>query len=103
MSKPKSCPSSIADLESQLQDKTQELATVYSSMAAIQKSLKAKDMMIRYLIDTLEMTEAMSTEAATQKRIRKSLERIGYWPKQTKPTPNGTRRTNAGSSTAPRV
>lgn len=79
MSKPKTCPSSIADIESQLEESNIQLRQMTSQVYTQIKEQKRLSKITAGLIEFLEYEEAYTTDKKTQTRIRKKLKQLKVW------------------------
>ena len=75
----KSCPSSVADLESQIEELERKNRELVHAIFVQQRDQKKSAKLIKQLTEFLEYEEAMTVDTRTQKKISNLLKKLGVW------------------------
>lgn len=75
----KSCPSSVADLESQIEELERKNRELVQAVFAQQRDQKKTAKLIKEFTEFLEYEEAMTVDTRTQKRISTLLKKHNIW------------------------
>lgn len=73
------CPTSVADLESHIEELTQQNKSLIHAIFVQQRDQKRQDKAVKDIVEFLEYEEGLTKDPATQKRITKLLKKHKVW------------------------